>query len=143
MNLGSTPITLQNSRFVLPLPSYRHGFGQSTLDFPGGRILPELSPSASAFHILNRELQIEESNIISLEPINQTPLVINSSFSNQKLYGFVAQINPDIEINPDLLNPTIYSTSPESITNLIQDLICLQCRSLLLEWRSLSQSIDS
>ncbi len=128
-------ITIQNGQFLLPKPIYRPGLSQVTLDFPGGRILPEQSMFNNVVNILNRELEINESDIISFNSLNQTGWAINSSFSNQKLYGFVAEIKPEIKVNSDKLNPNIYHNNATGIKSLLQDLTCLQCRSILLEWQ--------
>lgn len=106
-------VTIQNNRFLLPKPAYRPGLGRTTLDFPGGRVLPEQKAVDAVPQILKRELGIEESDITSIHPLNQTGWAINSSFSNQKLYGFVAEINSETIVNPDQLTTTAYlTTSP-------------------------------
>lgn len=128
-------VTIQNERFLLPKPSYRPGVGRVTLDFPGGRILPKQTAVDAVPQILNRELSIKESDIISLKPLNQNGWAINSSFSNQKLYGFVAEINSKITVNPEKLTPTTYPTTEMGVNNLLQDLACLQCRAVKLEWQ--------
>jgi hypothetical protein len=128
-------ITIQNSQFILPKTTYRPGLGQATLDFPGGRVLPEQKVVDAVPQILNRELGIGELDIISLNPLNEKGWAINSSFSNQKLYGFVAEITSEITIKPEILNPVIYPTNAIGIKNLLKDLTCLQCRALLLEWQ--------
>ncbi len=128
-------VTIQRGRFLLPKPAYRPGVGKTTLDFPGGRVLPEQTTVEAAKIILQRELGIEESDIIRLEPLNQTGWAINSSFSNQKLYGFVAEINSQTIVNPGKLTSLTYTNTVSGINNLLQDLTCLQCRAVLLEWQ--------
>ena len=125
----------RTSRFLLPKPAYRPGVGKATLDFPGGRILPEQTTVEAAKIILKRELEIEESDTIGLKPLNQTGWAINSSFSNQKLFGFVAEINSETIVNPEKLTLTTYLNTASGINNLLQDLTCLQCRAVLLEWK--------
>jgi len=85
-------VTIQSDRLLLPKPAYRPGVGKTTLDFPGGRVLPEQTTIEAAKIILQRELDIEESDIIRLKTLNQTGWEINSSFSNQKLFGFVVEL---------------------------------------------------
>ncbi len=46
---------------------------------------------------------------------------------NQKLYGFVAEIDPTLSIDPNRLGAT-YSKTSTGINLLLQDLSCLQCR---------------
>ena len=131
-------VTIQGDRFLLPKPMYRPGIQSTTLDFPGGRVPEGLEPINAVPQILERELGISPSGITKIIPLNQTGWTINSSFSNQKLYGFVAEIDSKISINPDQLGAT-YSKTATEINLLLQDLICLQCRAVLLEWRQ-SQS---
>lgn len=128
-------ITIQNGQFVLPKPTYRPGVGQTTLDFPGGRVLPEQTIVDAVSNILRRELGISKSDLIRLDPLNQNGWAINSSFSNQKLYGFIAEIRPEIIIKPEKIIPTVYSQNALGIKELLQDFTCLQCRAVLLEWQ--------
>ena len=128
-------VTIQSDRFLLPKPAYRPGVGKATLDFPGGRVLPQQTTVEAAKIILQRELDIKKSDIISLKPLNQTGWAINSSFSNQKLFGFVAEIYSQTIVNPEKLTPTTYLNTASGIKNLLQDLTCLQCRAVLLEWK--------
>lgn len=126
-------ITIQNNQFILPHSSYRPGIQQVTLDFAGGRLNQGLSPNLASLEILRRELGISNVDIVSLNPLNQVGWVINSSFSNQKLYGFVAEISPDTIINSERVGK-IYPTTSEGINHLLTDLTCLQCRAVLREW---------
>ena len=112
---------------------YRPGVQSNTLDFPGGRVPKGLEPINVVPQILDRELGISQSGITKITPLNQTGWAINSSFSNQKLYGFVAEIDSKMSINPDQLGAT-YSKTSTGINLLLQDLTCLQCRAVLLEW---------
>ena len=128
-------ITIQSARFLLPKPAYRPGVGKATLDFPGGRVLPEQTTVEAAKIILQRELGIKESALIDLKPLNQIGWAINSSFSNQKLFGFVAEINSQTIVNAEKLIPTTYLNTASGINNLLQDLTCLQCRAVFLEWQ--------
>lgn len=129
-------LPLQGDRLLLPKPTYRPGIGRETLDFPGGRVPDKQTPEKAIASILDRELGILPAAIQKLTPINTEGWLVNSSFSNQKLYGFVANINPDAVIDSELLGST-HSTTPQEIRSLLQQLICLQCRALLLEWYSL------
>lgn len=125
-------VTIHKGLFLLPIPSYRPGVGKTTLDFPGGRVqFPSLASSVS--NILRRELGVNSSTIDCLTPLNNKGWAINSSFSNQKLYGFIAEISPNISINSDRLAAT-YPTTKSGTNNLLKDLTCLQCRAVLLEW---------
>lgn len=131
-------IPIQNQQFLFPIPMYRPGVGETTLDFPGGRVPTGKTPLEIVPIILKRELGITENAIESLSPINREGWAINSSFSNQKLYGFVTKIRPNFVINPELLG-RMYRTNQEGISALLNKLTCLQCRSLLLEFLRLSR----
>jgi len=131
-------IPIQNQQFLFPIPMYRPGVGEKTLDFPGGRVPTGKTPLEVAPIILKRELGITENAIECLSPINKEGWAINSSFSNQKLYGFVTKISQDFAMNPELLG-TMYRTSQDGISTLLNKLTCLQCRSLLLEFLRLSK----
>ncbi len=126
-------ITIQGDNFLLPKPMYRPGVQSHTLDFPGGRLPEAIEPIKVVPQILNRELGISQSGITKVTQLNQTGWSINSSFSNQKLYGFVAEINPKFAINANKLGAT-YSKTATGINLLLEDLTCLQCRAILLEW---------
>lgn len=126
-------IPIQNQQFLLPVPIYRPGINERTLDFPGGRVPRGKTPVEVLPIILKRELGIPENMITSLYPINTEGWAINSSFSNQKLYGFVTKISQNFSINTKLLE-TIYHNDEEGISALLNKLTCLQCRGLLLEY---------
>lgn len=127
-------LPLCQDQLLLPSPSYRPGLGESTLDFPGGRVPIGQSPAAVIPTLLQRELQIPPDSIQQLDPLNTTGWAVNSSFSNQRLYGFVAQLDATIltsDVAPQWLR---YPTTPAGIHDLLAVLTCLQCRALLLEW---------
>jgi hypothetical protein len=48
-------------RFLLPRSFYRPGLGITTLDFPGGRLLPEQQPETLIPQILQREFLLSKS----------------------------------------------------------------------------------
>jgi hypothetical protein len=127
-------LTIQNQTLLLPRPMYRPGVGKTTLDFPGGRVLSEKSPLETVPIILEKELGIKRSDINKITALNSDGWAINSSFSNQKLYGFVAEILPNILVDQDYLGAT-YPTTILGIEDLLKDLVCLQCRGILLEWK--------
>ncbi len=58
---------------------------------------------------------------------------MNSSFSNQKLYGFVAHIKDITKLVPELVAVT-YALTSDGVQNLLEKITCLQCRAVLLEW---------
>jgi len=132
-------LSIQGDRFLLPAPNYRPGVGQATLDFPGGRVAHNQTPPHAAIATLKRELGVTENTITQLYPLNTEGWAINSSFSNQKLYSFVALIHNSFNLPPERLINT-YPTHSNGVRQLLQELTCLQCRTVLLEW--LAQNIN-
>lgn len=130
-NIALSPSS--QDHLLLPKPFYRPGLGMTTLDFPGGRLLPEQQPETLIPQILQRELGISPNQITELSVINAQGWAVNSSFSNQKLYGYVAYLSPDLRLESPLLGAS-YAVSRTAIAELLRQLHCLQCRALLLEW---------
>jgi len=128
-------LTIQSEKLLFPTPMYRPGVASATLDFPGGRVPAQVTPAAAVPAIMKRELGVTESAIARIQPINTVGWAINSSFSNQKLYGFVAELHPTATVNPELIGAE-YSVTPDGIRDLLKKLTCLQCRALLLEWQN-------
>lgn len=128
-------IPIQANTIWLPSPLYRPGVGEGTLDFPGGRWPAGQSSKATAIAILQRELGIEPSEIRTLTALNHQGWAVNSSFSNQRLYGYVAVLQADAEILQERDRVLMqYSLTASGIEALLADLTCLQCRAVLLEW---------
>jgi len=123
-------LPVQNSRILLPAPSYRPGLGQITLDFPGGRISEGQDHREAALMTLKRELGIEATAVTRLTPLNSEGWAVNSSFSNQKLYGFTA----DIDGGPSTSELLTYPANSIGVSDFLKSLTCLQCRAVLLEW---------
>ncbi|MCA1991750.1 MAG: NUDIX hydrolase [Coleofasciculus sp. S288] len=126
-------LPIQNQQLILPPPTYRPGVGELTLDFPGGRVPSAEQPLAAALAILQRELGVPEEAIVRLVALNSEGWAVNSSFSNQKLYGFVAELHSTAKVPSDLLGAT-YPTTKVGIQSLVDSLTCLQCRAVLLQW---------
>jgi 8-oxo-dGTP pyrophosphatase MutT (NUDIX family) len=126
-------LPIHRHQILLPAPQYRPGVDQATWDFPGGRVPEGSTPEAIAPQILARELGIEPDAIRTLTALNTTGWLINSSFSNQTLYGFVAELDPHHE-PPPLPGGARYPTTPAGMTQLRQTLTCLQCRAILIEY---------
>jgi 8-oxo-dGTP pyrophosphatase MutT (NUDIX family) len=125
-------VPLWQKQIILPPITYRPGIGISTLDFPGGRIRPNQSPAEAAHSILQRELGIIPGDIEELIALNHDGWPINSAFTNQLLFGFVAHIQEGAQITPDALG-FHFPIEPSGITELLQLLSCLQCRAVLME----------
>lgn len=125
-------LPIQNHQILLPAPSYRPGVGQATLDFPGGRVPQGADLKERAIAILQRELGIAADAITHLSPLNPDGWPVNSSFSNQKLYGFVAHIAEGMASRGGAIAQ--YPATLSGINDLLQQLTCLQCRAILLQW---------
>ncbi len=126
-------LPIQSGRILLPSPSYRPGVGQVTFDFPGGRVSQGQTPEQAAIATLKRELGIEATEITQLLPLNTQGWAVNSSFSNQKLYSFVAHIEYHTKPSENFV-VTTYPITSVGVRDLLQRFTCLQCRALLLEW---------
>lgn len=113
-------VVRQGSEFVLPEPQYRPGVGKATLDFAGGRITDDETPTQAAARLVKKELG---TNPPVLKPVNSQPLLVDSSFSNQKVYGFVTELPADASPKGERL----------TAEQLLGQLECMQCRSILLE----------
>ena len=128
-------IPVCHNKFIFPNPTFRPGAGKITLDFPGGRVLKEQALHEAARDILHRELNIKPKQQIqiSLKQIYSQGLYINSSFSSQKIFGFVAHI--DASHFPEQFKDLItYDINQETFNYLSKELECFQCRSLLMEY---------
>ncbi|MGA1623640.1 MAG: hypothetical protein ACO36E_13075 [Synechocystis sp.] len=123
----------QGDRLLLPKPMFRPGIGTTTWDFPGGR-LPDRERLLETLHqILHRELAIPAERIVETRAINPEGWIVNSSFSNQRLYGYWANIAPDYVIPATVMGATF--SIPREGEQLLARLSCLQCRALFLEWQ--------
>jgi hypothetical protein len=123
----------QNGKFLLPKPQYRPGVQAYTLDFCGGRVNPSININEMARKIVLRELRLNDNvEFVSVDPINSEPWNINSSFENQRLFGYIAKLDDATVVDPARL--VSYEQTAEGIQQLLNDLSCLQCRALLLEW---------
>ncbi|WP_413176217.1 NUDIX hydrolase [Anabaena azotica] len=135
-------LPIQNNYVILPPPSYRPGVGDFTLDFPGGRVPNDKSPEVAVPAILLREMGISENHITKISALNTQGWLVNSSFSNQKLYGCVAEIEPNIEINPEYIG-AVYPINSTGVNDLFNHLHCLQCRAVFMQWWFNNQETES
>jgi hypothetical protein len=124
-------VPICEQQLLLPPPTYRPGIAAATWDFPGGRLPATQSPAAVVPDILQRELGLPATAIDRLTPLNLTGWAINSAFSNQLLYGFVADVTAPLET---LTLGQTYPTTLSGIQTLLEQLTCLQCRAVLLQW---------
>lgn len=126
-------LTLQKNRFVLPPKEYRPGISCETLDFPGGRIPKKSTPEKAIRIVIRREMAIDDTDIVELMPLNKTGWHINSSFSNQHLFGYVAKIDENVKFNNGK-GIQLIPTTVDGIEHMLTEIKCLQCRVILLEW---------
>lgn len=126
-------LPVSGERFYLPPPQYRPGIGSAAVDFPGGRVVANQEVTEAARQILLRELGLPEKHIPRLRYLNPGGWAINSSFSNQKLHAFVAEIQPEAIAQAKNLGAS-FPVTHQGIKDLLRDLDCLQCRAVLLEW---------
>lgn len=130
-------LTIHRNRLIFPKKQYRPGVKRQTLDFAGGRATSS-TPQESIQGILKRELNLDmKKDVEKLEPLNENMgWFINSSFSNQVLFGFVAKIRNEVELDSTLLHSESYAIDAMDDIDklLVTELKCLQCRSVLMEW---------
>lgn len=126
-------LPIHKNSLILPPPSYRPGVGKLTLDFPGGRVCDGESLEVTVFNILLRELGIAEHYVTKISALNNQGWLINSSFSNQKLYGFVAEIQSNVEIDAEYIGAS-YPINSNGVNDLLNHLHCLQCRAVFMQW---------
>ncbi len=126
-------IPIWRDQILLPQPQFRPGVGRTTLDLPGGRVPSGATPLDVAPQIVQRELGIPPAAIVELALLNETGWIINSSFSNQTLFGVVATVDDAVEAATPLLYRAVPNTF-QQVAGLINDLECLQCRAVLQEW---------
>ncbi len=126
-------LPVQRGNLLLPQAQFRPGVGRATLDFPGGRRPEGIAPVEVAPRLLQKELGIAPDAIAALTPLNETGWMINSSFSNQLLYGVVADLHTTAEVPTPLLAEAV-PCDRAGIMRLLQQLDCLQCRAVLQEF---------
>lgn len=124
-------LPIWREQVVLPPAVYRPGLGQATLDLPGGRVAPGQDPAAAAQATLQRELGIDAAAITHLMPLNTEGWPVNSSFSNQCLFGFQATLT-DAD-HPFPPGSQYHPFTPADLRHLLQPISCLQCRAVILE----------
>mmetsp|Transcript_61491 Transcript_61491/g.150512 ORF Transcript_61491/g.150512 Transcript_61491/m.150512 type:complete len:293 (+) Transcript_61491:191-1069(+) len=157
-------VTIHRNKFVLPKQQYRPGTHKTTRDFPGGRLQKQFvdSPMDAVPGIVKRELGVSSGDIVSIESLNnswdgkeggQEGWPINSSFSNQVLFGAVARIRDDVRLDRNILDEVSYNytaaididpneddtskdgqNDTQTAIDLLNELDCLQCRAVLMDW---------
>lgn len=127
-------LPLQAGHVYCVAPTFRPGAGRATLDFPGGRLPSGKAPRDIAPVLLQRELDVPPEAITRIEALNSAPWLINSSFSNQGLWAFVAEIDPAFPIPAAKIGAKA-AVDAADLAGLMTQLDCLQCRAVLLEWQ--------
>lgn len=135
-------IPLWRQQIVMAPATYRPGIQEVTLDFPGGRIRANQTPLEAAHQILQRELTLQADDILSVTSLNQVGWPINSSLSNQRLYGFKARLQDDIDF-ATRADCQRYPLTQQGITQLLSILPCLQCRAVLMSLQQQGLSMQS
>ncbi|MTF38451.1 hypothetical protein [Cyanobacterium aponinum] len=125
-------VTRYKNSLIFPKSTFRPGIKKVTIDFAGGRLKKNNNLENTAYKILQRELNLTQDKVKIITPINHQGFIVNSSFSNQKLWGFYCELKSDISLD-NLFIGAIYSLNSDDFKRLLNDLQCLQCRSLLLE----------
>jgi hypothetical protein len=126
-------LPLQEEHILCPTRSFRPGVGRATLDFPGGRLPTGMVPAEVVPDLLERELGVSPEAIVETEQINAMPLLVNSSFSNQRLWGYAAMIDEAYPV-PESRMHRKFPTDETGLASLLERMECLQCRALLLDW---------
>ena len=121
---------LQGGRLLLPRPQFRPGLGRATLDLPGGRLAAGVAPLDAAVAIVARELGVPPEAIHDPRPLNKEGWAVNSSFSDQLLFGVTATVSP--ATRPSLPYDAV-SADRAGLIELLGRLECLQCRAVVLE----------
>lgn len=114
-------------------PTFRPGVHRHTFDFPGGRLPGDKDRVEVAQSILERELGVPKIGLSCLQALNKTKWDINSSFSNQGLWGFVAEIDATFSVSEQFVGHRVRADI-NGVVLLCRELECLQCRAVLLEW---------
>lgn len=126
-------LPLQGGHVFCVAPTFRPGVGRPTLDFPGGRLPDGKAPEDIVPFLLKRELGIPQAEIKRVESLNSEKWLINSSFSNQGLWAFIAEIDEGFLIPEENIGAKALADGA-GLEQLKTQLDCLQCRAVLLEW---------
>jgi hypothetical protein len=133
-------LPIQNGQLFCAKPSFRPGVSRHTLDFPGGRLPIDRKPTDIVPILLQRELGVPAEAIQSVKALSPQKWIVNSSFSNQGLWGFAAEIDDAFPI-PDAYVGAKASADDSGVKELLGKLDCLQCRAVLLEWLHQTQGV--
>jgi hypothetical protein len=93
----------------------------------------------SALAILGRELGVSADRIEDMQVMDSQGWPINSSFSNQKLFGLIAYMSSGLD-DSSANTGGCFSINPESISDLLARIDCAQCRLVLFHYLFLKYS---
>ena len=127
-------LPIHRGRMLCAQSTFRVGIHRSTIDFPGGRLPEGKLPKDVVPAILERELNVPVDTIGNIAQLNKEKWIINSSFSNQGLWGFMVEIDESYNIPETSVGISVMADD-SGISELLQRLECLQCRMVLLEWQ--------
>jgi hypothetical protein len=82
---------------------------------------------------VEKAASIEPLAITKLTSLNIEGWAVNSSFSNQEVWRLVIEIASKFTIDFQLISG-VYPSNRTGVNQLLQDISCLQCRSVILEW---------
>lgn len=132
-------LPIHQGQIVCAQPTFRVGIHRATLDFPGGRLPAGQQPREMVPKLLERELHVPTAAMGDIIALNPQKWIINSAFSNQGLWGFVVEIDEDFLIPESAIGMQV-SADDHGISELLLQLDCLQCRTVLLEWQRQQKS---
>ena len=127
-------LPLQAGEILCVAPTFRPGINRATLDLPGGRLPADKAPHEVVPLLLQRELSIAPEAVRRTEPLNDAKWIVNSAFSNQGLWAFVAEIDEAFPV-PQAMVGARAPANAAGVAALLTQLDCLQCRAVLLEWQ--------
>lgn len=125
-------IPMHKGHFLLPRPIFRPGVEVCTWDFPGGRLQAGFSHEEMAIQLLHKELGMRREDIDAITPINNEGYFVDSSFSSQRVWGYVAVLHKNCKVDESAVGWKVPATE-QGCSKLLDKLHCLQCRELLLE----------
>lgn len=125
-------LSVCGDQLLMAPPTFRPGIAGQTVDFPGGRVPSGAPPQELVGALLRRELGVAPASVQEVTPLNINGWAVDSSFSNQRIWGFIAQLTQplaQLDEKPLIRVPL----TGRHIADLLETLHCLQCRALLLE----------
>jgi hypothetical protein len=125
-------LPLQAGNIFCVAPTFRPGIGRATLGLPGGRVPVDKTPREVLPSLLRRELGIPPETIRRAEPLNDAKWILNSAFSNQGIWAFVAELDDAFPIARHMVGAQAPADAG-GVAQLLEQLDCLQCRAVLRE----------